>query len=156
MHQKSLSNALRNTKIIVPALFLLAILTILVNNRREGNNVNAVPKPFAELSTDLCDFGDILPDTTHKQQVTLSVNVPMDTDKIRLMPTHHPALTWKRAPTSEGNFLITIQLGLLKELGIFSALLTVAFPNERTLTLPVTTRVVVPVTGQFKHAPKNR
>ena len=144
------------SSIIISVLFLLAILTILVNNRREGNNVNAVPKPFAELSTDLCDFGDILPDTTHKQQVTLSVNVPMDTDKIRLMPTHHPALTWKCAPTSEGNFLITIQLGPLKELGIFSALLTVAFPNERTLTLPVTTRVVAPVTGQFKHAPKNR
>ena len=144
------------SSIIISVLFLLAILTILVNNRREGNNVNAVPKPFAELSTDLCDFGDILPDTTHEQQVTLSVNVPMDTDKIRLMPTHHPALTWKRAPTSEGNFLITIQLGPLKELGIFSALLTVAFPNERTLTLPVITRVVVPVTGQFNHAPKNR
>ena len=144
------------SSIIISVLFLLVILTILVNNRREGNNVNAVPKPFAELSTDLCDFGDILPDTTHKQQVTLAVNVPMDTDKIRLMPTHHPALTWKRAPTSEGNFLITIQLGPLKELGIFSALLTVAFPNERTLTLPVTTRVVAPVTGQFKHAPKNR
>lgn len=141
MHQKSLSNALRNTKILIPALFLLAILTILVNNRREGNNVNAVPKPFAELSTDLCDFGDILPNTTHEQQVTLSVNVPMDTDKIRLMPTHHPALTWKRAPTSEGNFLITTQLGPLKELGIFSALLTVAFPNERTLTLPIIARV---------------
>ena len=141
MHQKSLSNALRNTKIIIPALFLLAILTILVNNRREGNNVNAVPKPFAELSTDLCDFGDILPDTTHEQQVTLSVNVPMDTDKIRLMPTHHPALTWTPTPTSEGNFLITIQLGPLKELGIFSALLTVAFPNERTLTLPIIARV---------------
>ena len=141
MHQKSLSNALRNTKILIPALFLLAILTILVNNRREGNNVNAVPKPFAELSTDLCDFGNILSDTTHEQQVTLSVNVPMDTDKIRLMPTHHLALTWKRAPTSEGNFLITIQLGPLKELGIFSALLTVAFPNERTLTLPIIARV---------------
>ena len=144
------------SSIIISVLFLLTILTIFVNNRRERNNVNAVPKPFAELSTDLCDFGDILPDTTHEQQVTLSVNVPMDTDKIRLMPTHHPALTWKRAPTSEGNSLITIQLGPLKELGIFSALLTVAFPNERTLTLPVTTRVVAPVTGQFKHAPKNR
>ena len=142
LHQKSLANALRNTNILIPALFLLAILTILVNNRREGNSGNAVPKPFAQLSTDLCDFGDISLNTTHTQQVTLSVNVPMDTAKIRLMPTHHPALTWKLTPTSKGNLLITIQLGTLKEPGIFSALLTVAFPNERTLTLPVLARCI--------------
>ena len=123
----------RKTKILIPAMFLLAIITLFVNNRREQNSV----KPFAAFNTALCDFGDILPNTTHEQQVTLSVNVPMDTPQIRLMPTHHPALKWRFTSESERVLLITIQLGPLEEPGIFSALLTAAFPNERTLTLPV-------------------
>ncbi len=141
------------TSILISALFLLAILTILVNNRREQNSVNSVPKPFAKLSTALCDFGDILPNTTHTRQITLSVNgraytearaVPRKnfTAKIRLMPTHHPALTWSLTPESEGNLRITIRLGPVREPGTFSALLTVAFPNERTLTLAVLARCV--------------
>ena len=41
--------------------------------------------------------------------------------------------------------VITIQLGPLKDRGRFSSLLTVAFPNERTLTLPVIANIVAPV-----------
>ena len=45
------------------------------------------------------------------------------------------------------NFFITIQLGPRKDRGPFSSLLTVAFPNERTLALPVTAEVIAPVTA---------
>ena len=46
------------------------------------------------------------------------------------------------------NFFITIRLGPLRDRGPFSSLLTMAFPNARTLTLPVTAEVVAPVTAQ--------
>lgn len=103
----------------------------------------ATAKPFATLTPDLCEFGNILPETTHQKTLTLAVNAPLNTPDIRLLPSNHPTLTWKINPDTA---LITIQLGPLKDRGRFASLLTVAFPNERTLTLPVTAKVIAPTT----------
>ena len=109
----------------------------------------AAAKRFAMLSPDVCEFGNIFPETTHQKKVRLSVNAPLNTSDIRLLPSMHQEITWNIIPDSgTDTFLITIQLGPLKERGLFSSLLTLAFPNGRTLTLPVTAKVVSPVTAQ--------
>ena len=105
----------------------------------------ATAKRFATLTPDVCEFENILSGTTHQKTITLTVNAPLDTSDIRLLPSSHPRLTWEM--TSDPS-VITIQLGPLKDRGHFSSLLTVAFPNERTLTLPVTAKVVAPVIAQ--------
>lgn len=111
--------------------------------------ITAAAKRFATLNPDVCEFGDILPGTTHRKEVSLSVNAPLNTSKIRLLTSTHKEVTWKLTSTQQTDtFLIEIQLGLVKDRGHFSSLLTVAFPNERTLTLPITAKVVSPVTVQ--------
>ena len=108
----------------------------------------ATAKRFAALNPDVCDFGNILPETTHQKQLKLAVNAPLNTSDIQLLPSNHPRLTWKMTPDPDtDNFFITIQLAPRKDRGTFSSLLTVAFPNERTLTLPVTAEVIAPVTA---------
>ena len=108
----------------------------------------ATAKRFATLTPDICDFGSIRPETTHQKQLELSVNAPLNTAHIRLLPSNHPRLTWEMTPDPDtDNFFITIQLGPRKDRGYFSSLLTVAFPNERTLTLPITAEVMAPVTA---------
>ena len=63
------------------------------------------------------------------------------------LPSGHEILTWKMTPAPATNTaMITIQLGPLPDSGRFAALLTLSFPNERTLTLPVTAKVVPSVT----------
>ena len=107
----------------------------------------AAAKRFATLNPDVCDFGNILPETTHQKRFKLSVNAPLNTADIRLLPSNHPKLTWEMTPDADTDTsLMTIQLGSLEDRGHFSSLLTVAFPNGRTLTLPVTAEVVAPVT----------
>ncbi len=105
----------------------------------------ATAKRFATLTSDVCEFGNILPETKHQKTLTLTVNAPLNTSDIRLLPSSHPRLTWEM--TSDRSF-ITVQLGPLKDRGHFSSLLTLAFPNERTLTLPVTAKVIAPVIAQ--------
>lgn len=99
----------------------------------------ATAKRFATLNPDTCDFGNILPETTHQKELKLAVNAPLNTSEIRLLPASHPKLTWQMTPNpdTDTSLLITVQLGPLKKRGHFASLLTVAFPNERTLTLPV-------------------
>lgn len=108
----------------------------------------AAAERFAVLAPDVCEFGNILAETTHQKKLKLTVNAPLNTSDIRLLPANHPKLTWKMTPDPDiGNpFLITIQLGPIKDRGRFASLLTLAFPNGRTLTLPVTADVVPPVT----------
>ena len=121
----------------------------------------AVSKPFATLSAEICDFGQILPGTTHEKKVKLCVNMPLNLVEVRLIPSAHPSLTWKMDPDPNSEcFLITIKLQTSKkwkrdtETGTYNAekllssVLTVAFPNERTLTLPIAARIVRPVTVQ--------
>ncbi len=103
----------------------------------------AAAKRFAVLTPDVCDFGDIQLETRHQKTFTLAVHAPLNRAAIRLLPSNHPNLTWKMAPDTA---LITIQLGPLTNRGHFTSLLTVAFPNERTLTFPVTAKVVAPTT----------
>ena len=123
----------------------------------------ATAKRFATLSAEVCDFGEILPETPYEKQVKLCVNAPLNQEEIRLLPSEYPMLSWDIAldPNSEC-FIITIQLRVSKKDSVvnpanhhynddynddkpFSVLLTVAFPNERTLTLPIVARIVGPV-----------
>ena len=129
-----------------------ATATIFTNSRKTPIvylTIIAAAKRFATLSPDVCEFGNILPETTHEKKVRLSVNVPLNTSDIRLLPSTHQEIRWNMIPDSGADtFLIAIQLGPLKERGLFSSLVTVAFPNGRTLTLPVAAKVVSPVTAQ--------
>lgn len=99
----------------------------------------AAAKRFATLNPNACDFGNIRPETTHQKELKLSLNAPLDASGIRLLPSNQPALTWKMtpAPDTDSARFITVQLRSPKDSGRFASLLTVAFPNERTLTLPV-------------------
>ena len=112
--------------------------------------IAAAAKRFATLDPDICDFENIRPETTHQKELKLAVNAPLNTSDIRLLPSNHPRLTWKMTPdpNTDTSFLITVQLAPLKDRGTFASLLTVAFPNERTLTLPVTAEVKSPLTAQ--------
>ena len=103
----------------------------------------AAAKRFATLSPDVCEFGNILPETIHQKSLILRGHAPLDRPDIRLLPSNHPRLTWEMSADAD---LITVQLGPLKDRGNFASLLTVAFPNERTLTLPVTAKVIAPTT----------
>ena len=103
----------------------------------------ATAKRFAVLNPDVCEFGDILPETMHQKSINLIVNAPLDTSDIRLLPSGHEALIGEITPNIGTNTsLVTVQLGPLKDKGVFSSLLTVHFPNQRTLTFPVTAKVV--------------
>ncbi len=117
----------------------------------------AASKRFATLSAEICDFGQIVPGTTHEKKIKLCVNAPLNLEEVRLMPSAHPILTWKMAPDPNSEcYLITIQLQAPKKLEpdnaekLLSSMLTVAFPNERTLTLPIAARIVGPVRVQPK------
>ena len=103
----------------------------------------ATAKRFATLTPNVCEFGNIRPETMHQKTIKLTVNAPLNTSDIRLLPSGHESLTWEitSSPGTDTS-LITVQLGPQKDRGLFSALLTVAFPNQRTLTLPVTAKVV--------------
>ncbi len=104
----------------------------------------AAAKRFATLNPDVCDFGNILPETTHHKELKLSLNAPLDASGIRLLPSNQPELTWQMTapPDTATGHLITVRLRSLRDSGRFSSLLTVAFPNERTLTFPVTAEIV--------------
>ena len=135
---------------ILPTDETSATATIFTDSPRAPSltlTIVAAAKRFATLSPDVCDFGNIHPKAAHQKQLKLSVNAPLNTSDIRLLPSNHPRLTWKMTPDSntDTSLLITVQLGPLKDSGPFSSLLTLAFPNARTLTLPVTAEVVAPV-----------
>ena len=103
----------------------------------------ATAKRFATLTPNICEFGNIKPETRHQKTIKLAVNAPLDTSDIRLLPSGHESLTWEiMSNPGTGTSRITVRLGPLKNSGIFSSLLTVHFPNQRTLTLPVTAEVV--------------
>ena len=99
----------------------------------------AAAKRFATLNPDVCDFGNIRPETTYQKELKLSVNAPLDASGIHLLPSNQPVLTWKMTPdpNTDTAYLITVQLHSPRDNGRFASLLTVAFPNERTLSLPV-------------------
>ena len=136
---------------ILPADQTSATATIFTdspNTPRVALTIVATAKRFATLDPDVCDFGNIHPKTVHQKELKLAVNAPLNTSAIQLLPSNHPRLTWEMTPDPDtDNFFITIQLAPRKDRGPFSSLLTVAFPNERTLTLPVTAEVIAPVTA---------
>ncbi len=103
----------------------------------------AAAKRFATLTPNVCEFGKVHPETIHQKTVKLTTNAPLNTSDIRLLPSGHEALAWEMTPNpGTDTSLITIRLGPLKDNGTFSSLLTVYFPNQRTLTLPVIAKVV--------------
>ena len=131
---------------LLPADETSAIVTIFTDSPKTPIvylTIIAAAKRFATLTPNVCEFGDIQPETRHQKTIKLTVNAPLSTSDIHLLPSGHEALTWEITPNLETDTpLITIQLGPLKDSGIFSSLLTVHFPNQRTLTLPVTAKVV--------------
>jgi len=103
----------------------------------------AAAKRFATLTPNVCEFGNIKPETRHQKTVKLAVNAPLNTSDIHLLPSGHKSLAWEITPNPRTDTsLITVQLAPLKDSGTFSSLLTVHFPNQRTLTLPVTAKIV--------------
>lgn len=136
---------------ILPADETSATATIFTDSPNTPSvalTIVATAKRFAALNPDICDFGNIRPETTHQKELKLSVNAPLNTSDIQLLPSNHPKLTWEMTPDPDtDSFFIKIQLGPLKDRGPFSSLLTLAFPNERTLTLPVTAEVMAPITA---------
>lgn len=110
----------------------------------------AAAKRFAALIPDTCAFGNIRPETTHQKHIKLIVNAPLNISETRLLPSSHPKLTWQMTPDPDADNarLITVQLGPLRDRGRFASLLTLVFPNGRTLTLPITAEVVPPVIAQ--------
>lgn len=135
--------------------------------------IKARVQRFATLSAAVCDFGNIEPATDFEKWIRMCVNAPMHQDEIRLMPSENLMLSWVMIPDVIPNcYILTISLNIPLKEGEdevapnhkegedeiesnqlshptpFSALLTVAFPNGRTLTLPVTARVVPPVLAE--------
>ncbi len=103
----------------------------------------AAAKRFATLTPNVCEFGNIEPEKMHQKTIKLAVNAPLNTSDIHLLPSGHKSLAWEITPNPRTDTsLITVQLGPLKDSGTFSSLLTVHFPNQRTLTLPVTAEIV--------------
>ena len=58
----------------------------------------AAAKRFATLNPNICDFGNIRPETTYQKELKLSLNAPLDASGIRLLPSNQPALTWEMIP----------------------------------------------------------
>ena len=103
----------------------------------------ATAKRFATLTPSVCEFGNIRPKKMHQKTLKLTVNAPLDTAGIHLLPSGHEALTWEITPNLETDTaLITVHLGPLKDKGTFGSLLTLHFPNQRTRTLLVTAKVL--------------
>ena len=103
----------------------------------------ATAKRFAILTPSICEFGKVDPETIHQKTVKLTVNAPLNTSDIHLLPSGHEVLTWEITPNPKTDTtFITVQLGPLKDSSTFASLLTLHFPNQRTLTLPVTAKVV--------------
>ena len=126
---------------VLPTDETSATVTILTDSPTTPSvhfTITAAAKRFAILTPDSYDFGNIRPETTYQKTITLTVNAPLDTSKIHLLPSSHPRLAWEINPDTS---IITIQLGPLENRERFSSLLTVAFPNERTLTFPVTANI---------------
>ena len=126
----------------LPADETTATATIFTDDPNTPNitlTIVAAAKRFATLNPDACDFGNIRPETTHEKELKLSLNAPLDVSAVRLLPSNRPELTWQMTPDpdTDTSHLITVQLRSPKASGHFASLLTVAFPNERTLTLPV-------------------
>ncbi len=99
-------------------------------------------KPTLELSSPLCDFGTIRPDSVHEKQIRLRANAPLDLTDSQLAPSEHPNLSWKFEKKDEKECILKIRLGPVKTKGLFSAVLTILLPDKQTMTLPVIARVV--------------
>ena len=116
-------------------------------------------KRFATLSAEVCDFGEILSETPYEKHIKLCVNAPLNQEDIRILPTEHQLLKWKLTPDLNSDcYIINIQLRILKrDIKVvnktyphntaeqFSTSLTIAFPNDRTLALPIIAKIVEPV-----------
>ncbi len=110
----------------------------------------AKAKRFASLSAEVCDFGEILPETSYEKQVKLHVNEPLNHQDIRLLPSEHPTLTWNILSDEDTDYyILSIQMRATKndwkQNELISALLSIAFPNDRTLTLPIVGKFVAPI-----------
>lgn len=113
-------------------------------------SIVATAQRFASLSAEVCDFGEILPETSYEKRVKLYVNEPLNHQDIRLLPSEHPMLTWNISSDEDTDYyILSIQMRATKndwkQNELISALLTVAFSNDRTLTLPIVGKFVAPI-----------
>ena len=131
---------------MVPRDRTVATAVLFTNSRKTPLvylTIVASVRKFATLSHEICDFGEIEPETGQEKKVELCVNAPINRDAIRFLPSNHPELTWEMVTEAGSDcFPITIRMGPLRDRGLFSSMLTVAFPNGRTLPLPVSARLV--------------
>ena len=128
-----------------------AYLTIVANVQR-----------FATLSAKVCDFGEILPEKMYEKEIKLCVNEPLLNKEIQILPIEHKILRWKLTPIPNTHcYTISIRLRSPKKdktdvsqthpfnaIEQVSTSLTIAFPNDRTLTLPIVAKVVEPVVAK--------
>lgn len=119
-------------------------------------------KRFATLSADVCDFGEILTEIPYEKNVKLCINAPLNQENIRILPIEHQLLRWDLTPDPNSEcYIVNIQLRIPKRgiknfdktylhnaAELFSTSLTIAFPNDRTLTLPIIARIVEPVVAK--------
>lgn len=119
-------------------------------------------KRFATLSAEVCDFGEILTETLYEKHIKLCLNATLKQENIRILPIEHQLLKWKLTPDPNSEcYIVNIQLRIPKRdiknfyktylhntSELFSTSLTIAFPNDRTLTLPIIARIVEPVAAK--------
>ncbi len=117
---------------------------------------------FATLSAEICDFGEILLEQMPEKEIKMCVNEPLHQENIRILPIKHKLLRWKITRIQNTDcYAISIQLRFPKRdktdvvqtrshnaAELFSTSLTITFPNDRTLTLPIIAKIVEPVVSK--------
>ncbi|MCD6505197.1 DUF1573 domain-containing protein [Candidatus Poribacteria bacterium] len=113
--------------------------------------VDAKVRRFAELSAEVCDFGEVLPGSIHEKKVLLWVNIPMEIEEIKLAPPSSDVLSWRMEERGRSECILRVKLGPLRKKGRFSSALTILFPDGRTMMMPVIAKVISPVRVKPRH-----
>ncbi len=113
--------------------------------------VFAEPVPYAKFNPPVCDFGEINSNTIHEKVVRLNLNAPIDKSAVELAPYNEDKIISKIEFSDQSTIELKIQLGPVVEQRFFSTLLTCILPGERTISLPITAKVVsrVKVTPEY-------
>lgn len=105
-------------------------------------SISAVITPYAEFYPSVCDFGEIYTNTVHQKSVRLHINAPFDSEAVQLAPNPSDAISGKLESGNSSEFELKIQAGPMDNEGFFSTNFTIILPDSRTISLPVTARVV--------------
>lgn len=124
---------------IEPATDFEKRMRMCVNAPMDQNEIRLMPSGDHRLSWVM--EPDVIPNC---YVLTISLNIPLKEDEDEVELTHKE----DEVELNEKEGGDEVELNQLSRSTPFSALLTVAFPNGRTLTLPVTARVVPPVLAE--------